>query len=664
MLQRTQNTAHLLLSLVLLSLSLSLFQSVLLWVQVLVVCSVIMRIALFLNLQKHLPSVRTINLLAVLSALVLAYSGWSLGLLLGMINLLVMASALKLMMMRKQRDFFQLIATQLFLIGSCFIFYQSILFSTFYALVLLMVLLSLAFHIMPKESIRTQINRIGKLVLQATPITILLFLVMPKIEPLWRMPTAKSAESGLSEEVTPGDIASLSQSSSLAFRATFNDNIPERRDLYWRAIVLENFDGKTWSVASTRRSSKRYHWHLDKPFEPNISGFYYDYEVIAEPTQQPWLYALDVAFSDTETTWFSRDYQLQKTEPLHSKFKYKVRSYPTTPLNEGTQRLNTRLNLSLPETGNPRTREWVKELRSQYPDNFDFINAFYRFLREQKFRYTLRPPAMLSDPIDQFLFEHQAGFCSHYASAFGFVMRMANIPTRMVTGYHGGEMHGKNHMSIYQYDAHAWNEVLHPENGWLRYDPTAVIAPDRIRYGLEEAVAYEDTFLAEAPFALARMKDIQWLNELRLMMENADYLWSRWILGFDRNKQTDLFKALIGELEPLKIAAISVGTMLFIGLLLTLFQFRIWFPKIEDPVLHHYQMALQTLATLGITKPLQMGPNEFVYVVQQYAGKDCAKDFSAITKQFVDLNYRNTSNKNELTKSFFDSVRKFRKSYS
>ncbi|UAA40196.1 DUF3488 domain-containing transglutaminase family protein [Paraneptunicella aestuarii] len=663
MMQRTENESHFLLSIALLITSLSLIEPVLLWIQVLVFCSAVMRFALFFNLQKHLPTIRTINLLAILSAIVLVYSGWHLGLLLGMVNLLVMASALKLMTMRKHQDYFRLICTVFFLVGCGFIFQQSILYSLIYSLIIFMLLLSLAFHISPNTRLNKQAYRIGLQCLQATPIAILLFLVIPKIDPLWRMPSAKNAETGLSETVTPGDIADLSQSTELAFRATFNGAIPTAQQRYWRAIVLEHFDGHTWSIAPQRKTTKAFNWQLRQSFQPNVTGAYFDYEVIAEPTHQTWLYALDIAQSSDAETWLSRDYQLQRTKPMQSQFKYQVKSYFNAELKDEITGMDRELNLQLPKEGNPKTQSWVLNLRARHSSEQEFINAVNQHFLTGKYRYTLRPFAMPHNPIDQFLFDDKAGFCAHYAGAMTYIMRLAGIPARMVTGYLGGEMHGQDYMSVYQYDAHAWVEVLQQDKGWVRYDPTSLVAPDRLLYGLEAAVAYEDSFLSETPFALAKLKNIEWLNQIRMWMENADYLWSRWLLGFDQKKQLNLFESIIGNLSPYRIAALTLGVMLIIGILLALFHYRIWFPKIDDPLLHAYQQALETLRRNGIVKPKSMAASDFVHVVNQYGSEQYAQQFNMLSEEFIKLRYQQAQASPEQLQQFKRNVALFQKRF-
>ncbi len=636
------NLAHFTLTLAFLATSLSLYQPVLSWILILVVCSATMRFALFFKLHKHSPSLRTLNLLAVLSGIVLAYFSLQLGVLLGMVNLLVMACSLKLMLLRNHKDYFQLITSTGFLIGCGFIFQQGIGASLFYLLMLGLLLLSLAMHFSPSRAVLANSKHIGVMALQASPIALLLFLVLPQIGPLWQMPSAKSTTTGLTEKVTPGDIAQLSQSSDLAFRATFNGTVPAFTQRYWRALVLEEFDGQTWQVAKQRKQIRQQYFVMGQEFSPSVSGPYYEYDIIAQPTQQRWLYGLDLAVtqgSDSSSKiWQSQDYQLIAVNPLVSQFQYRLRSYPTVPLNQSLYSLDKRLNLDVPNSGNPATVEWARELRSRYSDDRELINAIMQHFSQQPFTYTLSPPLMQQDPVDQFLFEQQQGFCSHYASAMAYVLRLAGIPARLVTGYQGGELHQAGYLSVYQYDAHAWVEAWFDDRGWQRFDPTAMVAPDRINLGLRGAIS-EEEFLSGQLFSLAKLRNIPWLNELRLLLADIDYNWSKWVLGFNRDKQLDLFKSILGKLTPQKLAYFGLATLLIICLLLALFYLPLW--RYAKPPRHIrlYHSALQCLAKHGINRDPSTGPIAFAQFVQHKVPEEASVLFRQITEIYVAFHY-------------------------
>ncbi|WP_340676875.1 DUF3488 and transglutaminase-like domain-containing protein [Paraglaciecola sp.] len=646
--QQANNPAFIICSVALIVFDLSLFDTIIGWISLLVGCSVIIRGAIYFAYQKHIPTLRTLNLLALLSAVGLIYSAWPLGLLIGMVNLLVLACALKLMQVRTQRDFYQLVVSLLFLLGCGFIFQQSIGFTFLYSVLSLAVILSLGFFHAPNLALKHQLKHISLLCLQALPIGLLLFLLLPQLPPLWQTPKAKSAETGLTDRITPGDIAKLSQSSELAFRVTFETSAPAQQHLYWRAIVMEDFDGKSWQIHPERKQDRRFRQLTQQKFSPLVVGPYIDYDIIAEPTQQHWLYALDIALPRTAKSlseiWQSNDFQLISQQPLVGQYQYTLRSYTQAMKQQSLSVLDQRLNLSLPKQGNPRTRKWISDLRQKFPQNHDFVAALMGYFKNENFIYTLRPKPMFVDPVDTFLFEQQAGFCSHYASALAYSLRLGGLPARIVAGYQGGELMVKakqqQYLSVYQYDAHAWVEAWLPDLGWQRLDPTTLVAPDRINLGLRQAMQKEGSFLADSPFSLAKLTNIALFNNLRLFLADVDYNWSRWVLGFDNQKQQDLFKTIIGKLTPQRLAILGLSIVALIALLLTLFFIPHWLANRLNPVQRIYQHAIQLLAAVGIPRQKWQGPEDFNREIQQQLPENISLHFNRLTKIYLQLNYQ------------------------
>jgi len=92
-----------------------------------------------------------------------------------------------------------------------------------------------------------------------------------------------------------------------------------------------------------------------------------------------------------------------------------------------------------------------------------------------------QPQLLGRDSIDDLLFRTRQGFCGHYASAFVDLMRAGGVPARVVTGYLGGAWNPiGGYLLVRQADAHAWAEVWLSGRGWVRADPTAMVAPDRL----------------------------------------------------------------------------------------------------------------------------------------------------------------------------------------
>ncbi|GAB5379835.1 MAG: DUF3488 and transglutaminase-like domain-containing protein [Aliiglaciecola sp.] len=644
MISSAKNHSHLLLTLVFFIASFSLLEPVMSWILILVICATVMRTALYLELHKHAPSIRTLNLLALLSAIVLAYFSWQLGILLGMLNLLVLACSLKLMLLRSDKDYFQLITSCGFLIGCGFIFQQGIAFSLFYFALTLVLLMSLATHISPNLPLNKLIKKVSVMGAQAIPITLLLFMVLPLIGPLWQMPASKSHQTGLAEKVTPGDIANLSQSAELAFRVTFDGTIPAPQERYWRALVMENFDGESWQVSPDRKAIQRQYKGANREFSPILEGNYYQYQVIAEPTHQSWLYALDVATpigaSSQQKVWQSHEYQLSSISPLVSTFQYEVRSFPQVLLNQTLSSVDKRINRQLPEQGNPLTKQWVAETRQKYTTDDDFIAAVMFYFSSQDFEYTLQPPLMPNDQVDTFLFVVQRGFCSHYASAMAYMLRLGGIPARLVTGYQGGEQLDSDYMSVYQYDAHAWIEAWHDDRGWIRYDPTAIVAPNRLESGLRNALNEADLLLGSG---FGQLSTVAWLNSLRNWLKDVDFFWTKWVLGFDKDKQQDLIKSLIGKITPQKLAMFSLGAVLLIFALIALFFLPIWRKPKQDKASYYYELAEHLLTKVNLHRRASQGPADFVSQVKNKAPSSITEPFAAITDLYIQHHYQPSS---------------------
>lgn len=552
------------------------------WVIVLGICAFVVRVLVFTN-SSQLPHSRTINLLAVLSLFALTWFGFSIGLLNSMINLLAVAFALKLILLDSKRDFHLLFCTSLFLIGCGFISALSVIAWIGYLGVLLFLLLALAYYHGPVIPFSNSAKFVTILVVQAIPIATLLFLVMPQLPPLWQMPTSKSQQTGLSDTVTPGDIASLAKSSELAFTATFqsNDDIPLPEQRYWRALVMEDFNGKTWSISDRRKQAERQLSFLQKtpPLSQLLSADTVGstaYEMIVEPTKQNWLFALALSEPDnTKNTLFVNaqfDYTLRSSSPLMSKKSFYFTYVPSATVNNAAGDFERQLNSLLPATTNKKTREWALALKQQHTTPTELANAVMSYFKQQGFTYTLEPNSMPVNPIDTFLFEERAGFCAHYASAMTFALRAAGIPARMVTGYQGGEQLDDNVLQVRQYDAHAWVEAL-IDGKWQRYDPTSVVAPSRLRFGLEQALA--EFGEKRTSGLLGDLSEGALFTTLQNWMRQMDYQWSKWILGFDANKQKDLLEDLLGQITTKKMTAVFLASLSMVGAILLVYFFPI-----------------------------------------------------------------------------------------
>lgn len=502
----------------------------------------------------------------------------SFGSLLGMepmVAFLLTAFALKLTEMRSRKDAYVVIFLGYFVCLTAFLFSQDILL-VLYAFVLVWVLTT-ALICVHRASGRLRdlrpLRLAGVMLLQSVPLMLVLFFLFPRIGPLWSVPLkSHTAQTGMSDRLRPGDVSQLSQSADVAFRVHFEGEIPPASQLYWRGLVMSRLDGDTW------RSLRYFEVPASERREADVQpqGDALSYSIIMTPTQQNWLYALRYARSSKGGVMLLNDFRLYSPVIIENEYQYSVQSWPQTALELELSPWRASVERELPAGDNPETRALAETLYAEAGSDRAYVEAALDYFRNEAFFYTLQPP-LLGDqnPMDQFLFGTRRGFCEHYAYAFVVMMRSVGIPARIVGGYLGGEINPVNRtVIVHQFDAHAWTEVWLEGEGWVRVDPTAAVAPDRILYGLERAVASEGSFLATSPLSPLRYRGINWINSLRLRYDALTYRWQSWVVGFDGQAQFDLLRGVLGEISVSRSLGVLLGSGALTIALVALFLFR------------------------------------------------------------------------------------------
>lgn len=397
------------------------------------------------------------------------------------------------------------------------------------------------------------------------PLALLLFFIVPRLPPLWVIPQQNQAKVGLSDTVTPGDIANLVKSPGVAFRVNFLGPQPPREQWYWRALVFQQFDGKSWTRGEPLPPVK-----IPDAF---VARADYQYQLVLEPSGQRWVPTLDAPVAVTQgKVFFSQLRNLLASRAINSVTGFEVLSNTELPTLLTPGRREYQQSLQLPTQGNERLRRWAVEQRKKSASASDFVQTVLRHIQRNDFFYTLQPPRQTSaSPLDEFWFDVRQGFCSHYASAFVYVMRSAGIPARMVGGYLGGKANeAEGYISVRQMDAHAWAEVWIDGQGWLRVDPTAAVAPERVRQDLAEQFADNADFLAQLS---GRGSSFLPLQKLQLWLDSFEYQWQRWVVQFDEGSRMGLINRLLAGAKPLEkllwlaaaFAAISLLWLLVLG---------------------------------------------------------------------------------------------------
>ncbi|MCW8944647.1 MAG: DUF3488 and transglutaminase-like domain-containing protein [Sedimenticola sp.] len=571
------------------------------------------------------------------------------------VALLSLMLGLKLMECRSQRDLIVVLFLGYFTLITHFLFDQEMLLVgyVFIMVITLTALLVEASRTSPSEGWHFKSLRYsGAMIVQAIPIMLLLFFLFPRISgPLWNLGVDNSTgRTGLSDSITPGDISNLIRSRAVAFRVDFDETAPPPQQRYWRGPVLWNTDGYRWT---------RTRYLQTEPVSYRSDAPPISYQVTLEPSPNDWLYALDLPETLPSEATLLPDFQIKAKNIRNRRHRYAVTSrlsYHTGSLNERERGLG----LQLPDNITPRMRDLVRQWRSQNTSDLALVNQSLRYFRSEPYYYTLTPPLLGNNPVDQFLFDSRRGFCEHYATSFTSLMRIAGIPARVVTGYQGGELNPLgNYLIVRQSDAHAWSEVWLEESGWTRVDPTAAVAPERIEQTFDFDLEENSILGIPVIFSTGNsglLKDLT--HQFRLGIDAANASWHRWVLGYSKEQQQKLMQQLgLGNLNAMKLA-IAMILAIAVMILLLLYLLRLRSEVKPDPVLKDYLTFCRRLSGKGIQRFPHEGPDDYSHRIIRKR-PDLRQSVNAITQHYIRLRY-GQSDSPQLRRTFHRLVRQFR----
>jgi len=515
------------------------------------------------------------------------------------IMMLVLFSGLKLLESRSHRDATMVAFLCYFLVMTNFLYAQTIPMAILMVAALLAVTVMLVGFNAPNRALKENLRTAGALLLHAAPAALVLFVLFPRVEgPIWRLPQdAYAGVTGLSDTMTPGAMAQLALSDAIAFRAEFDREPPPPRQRYWRGPVLWDFDGRTWRAGATVRAR----------FEPPPpGGSAYRYTVVLEPHDRNWMFALERAASVPEKAAFTTDGRLVARAPVRTRLRYRVESVVDPgPAPDAARRSELVRALRLPADFNPRARELAERWRALSASPNELLMRGVEFLRAARLTYTLEPPPLGRDSVDEFLFDTRAGFCEHFSSAFAFLMRAGGVPARVVTGYQGGDRNPVDSIiTVRQSDAHAWVEVFLPDQGWVRVDPTAASVPDRLDSGIARSVRGSERL------PLMVREKIEWLRALRYNWEALAHKWNVWVLGYNPERQRELVSLFGMRDADWRSLTAALATILgAMTLLLVVWSLRRLVRP--DPVQATWQRFCRKLAAGGIDRAAHEGPEDY-----------------------------------------------------
>ena len=539
----------------------------------------------------------------------------------------VLLVAFKMLEMHARRDLFVVIFLCFFLVLTNFFYSQSIgTGAMMVASIIALLTAQLSFQytgVVPSLGKRLLLG--AKILGVAAPAALLLFLLFPRIQgPLWGMPNdAGGARTGMSNTMAPGNLSSLAQSQEIAFRAKFDGRPPDQTQLYWRGLVLGDFDGRTWTQRQATPGNGRL----------AVRGKPVAYQVTLEPHNERWLFALDMPNvlpqMEHNSARLTGEFELRSGMRVSRRERYGITSYLDYQLDPGGLQDSERW-LALPRGFNPRAMQAGLDLQRE-ADPAERVRKVLSMFRRDGFSYTLEPPLLGLHTVDEFLYTTKAGFCEHFSSAFVVLMRAADVPARVVTGYQGGELNPVDgFMMVRQSDAHAWAEVWLPGRGWVRVDPTAAVAPERVQRNLARALPESGSGLAAIGSLIQMSLDgDSWLGQLRYRMSALNNGWNQWVLNYDPERRRGMLDTLTQSMSNWRVLAVlALGALLLYAVRLRRLR------RETDPVDALYSVLCQRLGRLGLERAPDEGPTAYA---QRVAAAGLAPDKTEALVRFLQL---------------------------
>jgi transglutaminase-like putative cysteine protease len=536
------------------------------------------------------------------------------------VTLVVVLLALKTLELRARRDAFVIFFLAFFALLTHFFYSQSLLTAAGILIALLGLLTALVNAHLPvgRPPLMQSARTAGGMALLGAPIMLVLFLLFPRMAPLWGLPDdGMTGRSGLSNTMKVGEIAKLVLDDRTALRVRFEGRPPPQAQLYFRGPVLSDFDGVEW-----RPLRSGFPAQMALPANLQVAGEPVRYQITMEPNQRPWLLMLEATPEaprlPSGEARMTADLQWRTDRPVSERLRFDAVSYPQFRHGPAEQVVGLQDHLELPPGYNPRTLALAQDLRREFgagPQHAPaLVDAVMNRLRTGGYSYTLDPGVYGANTADEFWFDRREGFCEHIASSFVILMRAMDIPARIVTGYQGGELNGVDgYWTVRQRDAHAWTEVWLQGQGWVRVDPTSAVAPGRTG-SLERLRAPEGLFAGAV-----RTLNPTLAAQLRDLWEAVNSGWDQWVLNYTQGRQLNLLKNL-GFSAPswTDLAYVLIGVVVLVSLAGA--AWTLWERQQHDPWLRLLRRTAARLRQLGLTDHETLAPRGLAQRVRQHWG--------------------------------------------
>jgi len=607
-------------------------------------------------------------LISAVLALAIGLTFWSYRTLLGKepgVTLAVALMALKTLELRARRDAFVVFFLGFFIILTHFLYSQSLLVALAMLVSVWGLLTAVVLAHMPvgQPSLRQASGLAARTALLGAPVMALLFVLFPRIGPLWGVPQDGLSKTGLSNVMKMGSMSEVARDDSIAMRLRFEGPAPAPADMYFRGPVLTLFDGLEWRPLGLPYAP------LALPGRPptlKTSGTPINYEATIEPLR---LGSVPLLEATTEIQGVEgyrivarEDLQWLAERPVLERLRFKATASTHFVLGAPRRAGELHESLELPAGFNRRTIAWAHAFRDapsrRGASAQQLAAALLLHIRSQGYSYTLAPGEYGANAVDEFWLDRKEGFCEHFAAAFVVVMRAIGIPARIVTGYQGTDLPPiDGYYVVRQSSAHAWAEYWQSGVGWVRADPTGAVAPDRI--SRSSRLAPQQGFVAGTLDAMSP----QLFARLRSSWEAINNRWNQWILNYSRGQQFDVLKQ-IGFVSPSweDLALLLIGALSGLALAGALWA---WLDRHRvDPWVRQFDRIKRALHSLGVAAAPHEAPRTLALRLRARLGS-AGEPLAALLDALESQRYGRAASKRPdrmLTREFAQLTRRLRAS--
>jgi transglutaminase-like putative cysteine protease len=553
-------------------------------------------------------------LLTVLSIVVLLYFFLQFDMedLIGHImEILFVLMGIKFLEHKEFRDYMQIYAMALFVLAGLGLVTLGMAFVAYLLVFFILLCLSLIFLTfysqdpeleLTNQTIRIIITKSLWIPILAIPLSGLMFIILPRTSYpiLTFLNRPEKARSGFTDNVRLGQVSDIQEDERIIFRVTMEK--VDESVLYWRGITLDHFDGISW------RGTKRSYYSAARGASP--VGKRINQTIYLEPYENSSLFGLDKPIHmDLRAVRKYDDLTFAVPSYIEKRVRYTVFSVISDTVPEGT--IDRGKYLQLPRHLSSRIVSFAKNF-AVTNDPGATAKKVVDHLNSDRYTYSLKGLPLTKNPLESFLFDSPSGNCEYFASAMAVLLRVNNIPSRIVGGYRGGYYNEMgNYYLVPQKYAHVWVEVFLDGKGWVRYDPTPA-----------------------TPEAFTPMYRQGVFLKLQLFLDTINYYWYGIILTYNLERQLSITRSIMSEIKKpsLSFAFLKSTAVRYTGIALVVIALMIvlWiFARSASPrEIRVLKRFLRKLKGLGYPKDECEG-------LEEYAARIPDEKIREISREFV-----------------------------